>query len=199
MIERATFTAAADDAAPLERAPLVVNKRELARALKVSLPTLNELVERYPDFPVKARGSNGVGWEFELEIVIEFLRAKDEAARQAETERAALFKQLELPVDKHAIMPIGELSPTQRRQLAEARSKERKLAIEMGLLVEVPKMRQDLQLAIGRLGRFFDTLPTQIAREHNLPEEVMRSIRRRLDDQRRSFVEELVAVMGAGA
>lgn len=176
---------------------LIVNKRELAKALKCSLPTLNELVDRYDDFPVRTQGKNGVEWEFDLAEIIEFLKAKDEAEARAAQERSALFKQLSLPIDTIAPEGSAELSPSQRRQLAEALSKERKLAIETGLLVEVPQIRQNLQLSIGRLGRLFDTMPQQLAREFNLPEEVMRSMRRRIDDYRRAFVAEIGELMSA--
>lgn len=175
---------------------LTVNKRELAKLLKCSLPTLNELIDRYPDFPVVKRGSNGVEWEFDAQEVIDFLRMKEEAENRAAAERASLFKQFSLPIDAAAPEGAGDLSPSARRSLAEARLKERRLAIETGMLAEVPALRQNQTLVIGRLGRFFDNLPQQLAREFNLPEEVMRSMRKRLDDQRRGFVAEIDDLMG---
>src|SRR5690242_3110714 len=101
---------------------LIVNKRELARrVLDCSLPTLNELIERYPDFPVERRGSNGVEWLFDADRVVDFLRAKREAEARASEERNALFAQFRLPIDEVAPEGADELSPAQRAALAKAR------------------------------------------------------------------------------
>lgn len=183
----------------VEPGKLTVNKRELAKLIECSLPTLNELIDRYADFPVAKRGSNGVEWEFDAQAVIEFLGEKKDAETRAATERANLFKQFSLPIDAQAPEGSTELSPTQRKAIAEARIKERRLAIETGLLADVPQLRQNQTLVIARLGRFFDNLPPQLAREFNLPEEVMRAMRKRLDDQRRSFVAEIDELMSQGA
>src|SRR5690348_9520844 len=128
---------------------LIVNKRELARrVLECSLPTLNELIERYPDFPVERRGSNGVEWEVDADRVIEFLRSKREIEARASEERNTLFAQFKLPIDDVAPEGAGELSPSQRASLARARLAERKLALEAGMLVPVTDVRQALQVAL---------------------------------------------------
>lgn len=185
---------AATAAAAPER--LVVNKRELARRiLECSLPTLNELIERYPDFPIERKGSNGVEWEFDADGVVAFLAAKREAEARASDERNTLFAQFKLPIDEVAGEGAAELSPAQRAQLATARLKERKLAVEAGMLVSVAEVRQSLHVALARFGKFLDVLPKQVGTQHNLPEEVQRSMRGRLDDERRRFVAEIQAFL----
>ena len=65
-------------------ASLLVNKGKLARILKTSLPTLNSLLERYPDFPIGEQGSNGVEWRFDARKVRDYLREEEEAANDPE-------------------------------------------------------------------------------------------------------------------
>ena len=77
----------------------LVTKKELARLLRISRQTLDLWIERYGDeFPVLERGTNGREWQFDADLVIEFLRAKqaENAARQAN--RDALLDQLTLPI-----------------------------------------------------------------------------------------------------
>jgi len=190
----ASVAFSADDRAPggSPDSPLHVNKRELARRiLSCSLPTLNDLIERYNDFPVLERGSNGVEWKFDANAVVEFLARKREEERRQSEERSDLFRQFSLPIDEIAPDEARGLSPTQRGQLAKARLAERKLAIESGLLLQAAETRQVIQVALARLGKSLDGLPTQLGREFNLPEEVVRSMRGRLDDFRRGTVAEL--------
>lgn len=176
--------------------PLFVNKRELARqVLHCSLPTLNDLLERYPDFPIERKGSNGVEWQFDPAKAVAFLKGVEEAERRASDERAELFKQFSLPVDEIAGDEARGLSPTQRYQLAKARGAETELARKSGFLLETAETRQALQTALGRLGKSLDALPGQIGRSHNLPDEVVRAIRNRIDEFRQTLVGDLKAFL----
>ena len=70
-------------------APAIVNKRELARTIKLSVPTIDSLLARYPDFPVIRRGNTGTAWAFDPEAVLSFLEMKkseEAAARKAQIE-----------------------------------------------------------------------------------------------------------------
>lgn len=178
---------------------ILANKRELARILRCSLPTLAKLIDDNPDFPVVGRGSNGVEWQFDAERVIEFIREKrDEARDQAQQsleEKAAYFGQFSLPIDDVVPEEAKGLSPTQRASVAKARLIERKLAVETGMLVPVAELRQILQGAFMKLGRSLDGLPVLLARQHGLPEEVARAMRSSIDDFRRTFVNELANVL----
>ena len=172
--------------------PLLVNKRELAtQILKCSLPTVASLMDKYPDFPVHQRGDNGVEWLFDVVKVTEFLEQKREEEKRATEARSDLFRQFSLPIDSETAPGATELSPTQRMAMAKARLAERKLALETGMLVSKAEMRQVLTGAMAKLGRFLDTLPGQVARHHALPEEVARSMRSLIDEQRRVFVKEI--------
>lgn len=175
---------------------LLVNKRELAkRILRTSLPTLDDLMGKYPDFPIERQGSNGVEYLFDADRVVEFLRQKREDEARAAQQRQSLFEQFSLPIDDVAPDEARALTPAQRAALARARLAERKLAIESGLLVSSAEMRQVLTMALGRLGKFLEQLPGQVARDHRLPEEVARAMRSRMDDARRVFVRDLKALL----
>jgi phage terminase Nu1 subunit (DNA packaging protein) len=169
---------------------VTVNKRELAtRVLKCSIPKVDSLLARYPEMPVEQRGDLGSEWKFNPQHVLEFLRTKREEEERASPEKIDFLAQLELGIDQPE--EARGLSPSQRLSLVRARREERRLAIESGMLVEVAKVRQELTYALTRLGSFLNTLPVTVARSHNLPEDVMRSMVRLINDQRKHFVAEI--------
>lgn len=175
---------------------LIVNKRELARQiLKCSLPTLNDLIERYPDFPVELRGSNGVEWQFDAARVTKFLEDQREAEQRDSVARSELFKQFSLPIDEIAGDEAAGMSPTQRAALARARMAERKLALESGFLLQAAETRQALQTTLARFGKFLDGLPAELGRQFGLPDDVTVAMRSRIDEQRRQIVRELQAFL----
>ena len=168
-----------------------VNKRELARILRCSLPTVDAMIARYPDFPIEQVGTVGRQWLFDAAAVVEFLNRKREEEAAEEAKRGSFFEQFSLPIDNVAPDGSRELSPSQRAQLAQARIRERDLAIKAGLLVETSEVRQRLTQFLTKLGRMLDTLPDQVARTHNLPEATARAMRATIDEQRRRCVQEL--------
>jgi len=171
---------------------LVCNKVELAEHLKCSLPTLDALLRRYgDDFPVRRKGSNGIAWEFVLADVIAFLKAEREAEQHAADERAQLFEQFRLPLDELAAPEAEGMTPQQRASLALARQREHELALQTGQVVLASEMVEADRRMWKSLGRFLDSLPNQLARLHNLPDPVVRSMRAMIDEQRRLLVREL--------
>lgn len=174
---------------------LTVNKRELARLLKCSLPTLDRLIDDNPDLPIERRGSNGVEWEFDPEAVVGFIADRREAEKQAGAARSELLRQFTLPFEQTEPEGARDLSPSERKNLADALSKERKLAIEAGLLVTTASVRQGLGDAFKLLGRHLDGLPQQLGRRHHLPDAVVREMVAQIADARRQFVRELEALI----
>lgn len=178
----------------LEREPaagedLRVNKRELSHVLGVSLPTIDNLIDRYPDLPIAQRGSNGVPWEFDAAAVVAFLAEKRRHEAEQLQAKSEFLRQFTLPMDETAPEESrGAVSASQRKQIAEALRIERKLAMESGLLVPTSEIRQALTPAFANLGRFLETLPQQLGRRFNLPDEVVRAMREAIDDGRREFV-----------
>jgi phage terminase Nu1 subunit (DNA packaging protein) len=178
--------------------PLICNKRELAfKVLHCSLPTVDALLERYSDFPVKTRGSNGVPWEFVAADCVEFLQRKkteETAASEAQSaERLGFFEQFKLPIDDVAGEEAAKLTPAQRAQMAQARLREQELGVKTGQLVPVGDVRRQYADLFRSIGQFLDTLPGQLGRAHGLPETVIRAMRQSIDEQRRNFVRDLDA------
>jgi phage terminase Nu1 subunit (DNA packaging protein) len=165
-----------------------VNKRELAQIIGVSLPTLDRLLQLYPDFPLLRRGSPGFEWQFDPFAAKAFLKDKQEGQERDEAERRELLGQMRLKIDPPET--VGQ-TPTQRLALAKARIAERKVALEAGHLVSTAEMRQALTMALAKQARFFDQLAGRLSRAHGLPAEVERSLRKMLDEGRAEFVREL--------
>lgn len=173
-----------------------VNKRELARIIDVSLPTLDRLLELYSEFPVVQRGKPGVEWQFDPEEAKRFLQAKRDGQEREAAERRELLGQMRLSIDPPET--AGQ-SAAQRLQTARARLLERKVSQEAGLLVSTAEMRQALTMAFAKFGRFFDQLAGRVARKHGLPIAVEHSIREMIDEGRQDFVRELREDLRAAA
>ncbi|KAA0571085.1 terminase small subunit [Azospirillum sp. Sh1] len=177
-----------------EAQSVLVNKKELAKRLRCSLPTLDRVIERYPDFPIAQPGSNGRQYLFDAAVVVAYIREQQEREKAEAARRDTLLDQLVLPLvaaDDQPDAPDGRLSPTQRLQLARAHREERKLASDAGLLTPTPRVQAALAETLGGLARFLDGLPQTLGRRYNLPEVVVTAMKRDLDEQRRQLVTDL--------
>jgi phage terminase Nu1 subunit (DNA packaging protein) len=175
---------------------LLVNKTELAReVLDCSLPTLAALMAKYQDFPVEVEGANGREYQFDAHRVTAFLKEKRAEEKRRGAEQSELLTQFKLSLDPGGDAETG-LTPAQELSLVRATRERRKLEIESGLLLQTSDVRQVLTSALSRLGKFMDALPSQLGRAHNLPEEVTAAMRKRLDEQRTTFVRDLEAMFG---
>lgn len=176
-----------------------VNLDEMATTLRVSLPTLRAWIKRHPDFPIIAEGRNGVPWQLDPAAVIAFIKQKrdDEAASKAE--RDDLLAQISLPIED--LLPEAEraLTPAERLKLAQAMSKEDEVARQRGFLVLTSDMRTRLTDAWTPLAQFLTTLPGQLGRRHNLPDAVVRDMRRAIETQQRELHRRLKDLLGPGA
>lgn len=166
---------------------VTVNLEEMASTLRVSLPTLRALIKRHDDFPVVAEGRNGVPWQLDPEAVIAFVQRKrdEDAARKAE--RDDLLAQFSLPVDD--MLPAEErgVSAGERLKIAQAMLKEDEVAKQRGFLVLTSDMRMRLTDAWTPLNQFLQALPSQLGRRHNLPDAVVRDMRRMIETQQREL------------
>lgn len=72
----------------------VLNKRELAHRLRVSVPTLDQMLLRHPAFPVLVRGGPGREWQFDGEAAAAFVEAMRQAAEAERQARAAQLRAL---------------------------------------------------------------------------------------------------------
>jgi len=67
---------------PAASADVTLNKRDMALRLRISLPTLTAWIDRWPDFPIAQRGTNGASYRAIVE-------QRDAAMRDLASERAA--------------------------------------------------------------------------------------------------------------
>jgi hypothetical protein len=102
----------------------LVNKRELAKAMAVSEPTIESWLDL--GMPVVSKGSNGVAYEFDLDAVRSWKASRDQASRD-EVER----RQNELFGDGIRLAPDGDV-----RQLRE------RAALETDIMVLSAKRRE---------------------------------------------------------
>ncbi len=165
-----------------------VNKDEMARLLRMSLPTFTNLIKTNPDMPIAAGGSRGVPYAFDPEAVLDWRKRVIEEAGRIAAEKSEFLAQFEFIAEDESPQPQ---SASQRVQTAKALQIERKLAMESGHLVPSAGVRRAIQTALTVLGKRLDNLPGILGREFNLPEPVQRAIRRQLDDARAVMVRDI--------
>lgn len=164
------------------------NKRELARLLPVSLPTLDKMIADNPDFPIEGKGSNGREYEFDLVKVQAWRAAKLEEERAHASERMSALGVFDFGDDAPA-----NSSPTQMFALARYERERRKLAQEAGLLIDVATLRVRTQPVIMDLALFLDALPDTIGRKLKLTPAMVEEVRVLLEEGRNDFVVNMVA------
>ena len=140
---------------------ILLNRRELARAMGVSDRTVDRWIE--DGCPCEQPGSNGVPYRFDVEQVRAW-RDEIDRAKQAEKERreAAIREaQLELMGGENIGLPPD-------RALLEAdmlRMKARKMR---GELVEADDVRQTFEQCFAYLAQFLQALPDRLALQAGL-------------------------------
>lgn len=180
------------DQPELPRAPNV-HKRKMASLLRISLPTLTNWMDRWPDFPVAAGGRNGVAYEFDPAAVFTFLaeRRKEEAEREAG--RDAELMKLQLSFD--GLFPAVEPDPAFSRipvkeqiDLAKLRDLQMKQAERAGKLVNAEELSDLFVGTMSRLSRDISTFIRQLGREQGWPDVQVRQAETRLADMQRQAV-----------
>lgn len=177
---------------------MLVNKAELADILGCSLPTLNDWIRKDPDFPVEARGSNGVEWQFDADRVIEYRRQQREAEEAEALRRREAMEQYRLPLlgaDLGGSSGSGAFTPQQELALVRKRQLELEMAKEAAFLLQTVDVRQNLSIAITHLNRSLQSLPGQVGRQFGLPEATVRAMRSFVDTYQRNLVRELRDLM----
>jgi phage terminase Nu1 subunit (DNA packaging protein) len=178
------------DGSMIEQADeVIVNKGQLADIIGCSVPHVDALMKRYPEFPVIKQGNKGVGWEFDANAVRDFLaarRAEEDAAAAAAAERR---DQLRLP-GVEVSGPTG-LTPNQELAQVRAEKERRALAREAGFLVETAVVRDALDRSLRKLQVGLRAIPANTGRKFGLPDAVVRSIGTDVDEQLAALVREI--------
>ncbi len=166
-----------------------VNLTELADVLRVSTNTLREVVRKAADFPVVARGSNGVAYEFDLDDVVAWWRANDE---RVESEKADRRGQLDLwrseifgdRADDDRAAP--GLTATERRAEFEAQLMADKLRRQRGETIERATLERIVAAAVAEVRNGMLQVPAEFAKRRSLDREARieleSMIERRLDN-----------------
>jgi phage terminase Nu1 subunit (DNA packaging protein) len=165
---------------------LRLTKRELHLKLGVSRPTLDAWIDRYPDFPIVERGTNGTPYRFDPVAVIAFLKAKQEEQAKRNAERDEQLAQLVLPLDRPNNEPGKIISAEERLKEAKANAAEIALGKELGTLVQVGPLEEKLLHTFGELNRHLTAFIRQLAREQNWPEPILLDAERRLAEMQRA-------------
>ena len=173
---------------------MIVNKQELSKILRCSLPTLDRLIERYRiGFPVVTPGSAGREWQFEVEDVLAFLKARKAADEAAGEGRDDLVGQYTLPATDDP--DLAGMSPANLFKLAQLRKLEREQQKEAAFLVQVDKVRP---LLIGALAKFHRDMVAGIRRimlDQNIPEAAISGVEASIADAQRRLEKDLGSLL----
>jgi phage terminase Nu1 subunit (DNA packaging protein) len=173
---------------PDDRTELLVNMRELALRLGVSRQTLSTWLDRWPDFPIETRGTNGREYRFDVTAVFGFLRQKKDEQAASAAARDEALAQLILPfATVEAEEPAG-LPLKDQLSAIKIRKANREEAFAEGKLAVATEVADALSTAFQRLGQALRVAVREAAREHNLPEPVRRSLETNIADAQRAFV-----------
>lgn len=169
----------------------IVNLAEMARLLDVSLPTMRDYITRYPDMPTLQRGGLGKPWEFDAEAVLGFMGERKAVEARAEEERSQQLAQMTLlDGDMRSRSEMGLTAKDYGLEIRNARDLD-KLRQERGFLVDKSQMRFQLDAVWRALGNSMNALPSAMGRRHNLPDAVVRDMRRYLHEQQTVIRERL--------
>jgi phage terminase Nu1 subunit (DNA packaging protein) len=175
-------------------APAVtVNKKELARLLDVSLPTLDKMIEDHADFPVEQRGTNGCEWQFDparVKAWSDAQKAKADADYQA---RMQALGRLDF---EGATRKGGATDAHAQLALTRAERERRKLMQEAGLLIDVASLRATQAPVVQDLVVFLDGLADQIGRRFALAPGTIEDMRAMIEHGRNKFLEGMDAALG---
>lgn len=178
---------------------LLVNKAELADILGISQPTLNDWLRKDPNFPVVARGSNGVEWQFEPGAVIQYRAEVAEAEAAEARKRQEAMEQFRLPLLADApsggAAPGGLLTPQQELAMSRKRQLDIEMAKEARFLVQTAELRPVLHGTLTELGRHLQSLPERMGRKFGWPPDVVLEMRSAMDEAQREAVRKLRSLL----
>lgn len=150
-----------------------VNLTELSEALGVSVNTLRDVTRKNDDFPVLARGSNGIAYEFDPQACAAWWRANDAKVSAETASRRAALQQLRMDLgvaDERAAAETA-LSAQDRKSEIEAELALDKLRRTRGELVERALMQAVADEVAVELRQGMQQIPIEFARMKQLSRE----------------------------
>jgi phage terminase Nu1 subunit (DNA packaging protein) len=192
-----------------------IGKRELAAALGWSRSRLDRRLDQDSRFPVRKRGNQAGGWEFDVAAVLAYLQQPAAPVAAPAPSRAAPVstptpstvsderEPAEAPARPASarggrapgVHHEGELTAAQRHKLAQARLLEDKLEQSRRALIDAEEMRLVVGTMLAHLGKGLDGLPDAALRRLELPEEARPVLQAIVDDLRRNAVADLKGLL----
>jgi hypothetical protein len=154
--------------------PVTGNKKELARALHVTAPTLDRWLERFgEEVPVLRRGSNGKPYLFDIAADTAFFLARQAEEVALTAARDEQLAQLAIP----GLVPDGGAVTQREIGLAlDNEGKRQKLQLDRHRLVIAAEISAALTAAIAAAGAAFDSIVPRVAAKHPLPPIVVQAL-----------------------
>lgn len=182
--------------------PVTLNKREMARKLRVSLPTMTAWMDRWPDFPVEQRGTNGSSYRFRPDLVFEFLDLKRREEADASSIRDEQLQNLQLVFDDLLPPPEVEksykrLTPKEEIDVWKLRELKRKEAERCGQLVIATELQEQLRDAFSRLSQDTRLFIRKLGRKNGWPDSTIREAEQQFEDTQRASVAALLQILQA--
>jgi len=178
----------------MEASPVVtLNKAEMAKRLKVSLPTLTNWLDRWPDFPFVDRGTNGKSWRFDPHAVFDFLAERQEEEQRKSAGRDEQLERLQLQFDElfepeEQPRSLGTVSAKEQIDIWRLRELKRREAERCGKLVVAEQLQDMFSSAFATLSRDTGVFLRRLAREQDWPDAVLRKAEADLADVQRKSV-----------
>lgn len=170
---------------------VLVNRTEIAEALKVSLPTVDALVRR--GMPVEEVGSNGKAYAFHLGRCLEWYRT-DKAAQAADKQRRTdlirdATAQLDMMFGEDE--ETGDLNSRQRQDYYNAERARILVDQQRGRLCDVDAVQLAFERAMRFLADRLQSLPDHLEKRCGLGPEAVDQVVRAVDDWQDGLAREL--------
>lgn len=164
----------------VDAAKRVVGKKALCEeVLNWSRMRLERRLQADRNFPVRRKGTQAGGWEFEVDAVLAYLGASVNDPEDEEGETAAA------PV---RVAHQAEETARSRLNAAQAQLAEDKLRERRGELLEALPLRLALSETVSKVSAGLNSLPDVLVRRLHLPESAGEVIRQEIDAVRRTLV-----------
>ena len=168
---------------------VLINRDQLAQQLRCSLPTVDAMIKRWPDFPVVERGGLGRAWKFDAAAVVNFLQDKRDEEERAQAEKSELLAQLVLPIERRD-HDGKKLDLDDELKAVKLRKALREEQIESQFLVQTHEVRAALERSLRRFGQSLDSAVERVVKTHNLPDAVKRALVLEFGEARTAFVND---------
>jgi len=184
---------------PAASADVTLNKRDMALRLRISLPTLTAWIDRWPDFPIAQRGTNGASYRFVPEEVFQFLAERREEELRERSGRDEQLMALQLTFD--ALLPAQPveqrrtISTKEEIELWKLRDLKRREAERCGTLVIAAEVQDMFASALARLQRDQAVFIRKLGRQEGWPESQMRAVEAQFAEVQRAAVRDALAIL----